>query len=53
MHKYKQAEVKEGTEIHTIQTHHWGLMPEPIPQAVYCKSQVMCPSQEDQAGRPG
>ena len=33
----KQAEVKEGTETHTVQTHHWGLMLELIPQEEYCK----------------
>ena len=42
MHKYKQAEVAEGTDTQIIQTHHGGLMPELIPQVEYCKSQVMC-----------
>ena len=53
MHDYKQAEVKEGTQTHTIQNSPKGLMPEPIPQVEYCKSQVMCQSQEGQTGRPG
>ena len=38
MHEYYTSRSKRGnTDTHTVQTHHWGLMPELIPQEEYCK----------------